>query len=70
VIGDVAERNYVVVSPDDSVWKVVVAMRSAGAAVALVALNGGDLRAGSVKGIITRKRILDILADDMELFGV
>jgi CIC family chloride channel protein len=70
VIGDVAERNYVVVSPDDSVWKVVVAMRSTGAAFALVALHAGDLRAGSVKGIISRKRILDVLADDMELFGV
>lgn len=70
VIGVVAQRNYVVVSPDDSVWKVVASMRSADAAFALVALHDGDMSAMSVQGIITRKTIMDVLADDMELFGV
>lgn len=45
-------------------------MRSTGAAFALVASQAEDLRAGSVQGIITRKHNLDVLADDMELFGV
>jgi CIC family chloride channel protein len=70
VIGVVAQRNYVVVSPDDSVWKVVASMRSTGYAFALVAPHDGDLSATSVQGIITRKSIMDVLADDMELFGV
>jgi CIC family chloride channel protein len=70
VIGVVAQRNYVVVSPDDSVWKVVASMRSTDSAFALVASHDGDLSAGSVQGIITRKSIMDVLADDMELFGV
>jgi CBS domain-containing protein len=70
VIGDVARRDYVVVSPDDSVWKVVAAMRSTGSAFALVASHDGDLSASSVQGIITRKNIMIVLADDMELFGV
>ena len=70
VIGDVAQRNYVVVLPDDSVWKVVTAMRSTGSEFALVASHDGDLATSSVQGIITRKNIMDVLADDMELFGV
>ena len=65
-----AQRNYVVVSPDDSVWKVVASMRSTGSAFALVAAHDGDLSAMSVQGIITRKSIVEVLADDMELFGV
>jgi len=70
VIGVVAQRNYVVVSPDDSVWKVVASMRSTDSAFALVASCDGDLSATSVQGIITRKSIMDVLADDMDLFGV
>lgn len=70
IIGDVARRKYAVVSPDDSVWKVVVAMRSTDASFAVVALRNGDLPADSVQGVITRKHIMDILADDMDVFGV
>jgi len=70
VIGVVAQRNYVLVSPDDSVWKVVASMRSTDSAFAVVASHDGDLSATSVQGIITRKSIMDVLADDMELFGV
>jgi CIC family chloride channel protein len=68
--GGIAQRNYVVVRPDDSVWKVVAAMRSTDSEVALVASRDGDLSASSVQGIITRKNIMGVLADDMELFGV
>jgi CIC family chloride channel protein len=70
VIGDVARRDYVVVSPHDSVWKVVAAMRTTDSAFALVASRDGDLSPGDVQGIITRKDVMDVLADDMELFGV
>ena len=69
-IGAVAQRDYVVVSPDDSVWKVVAALRSNDSVVALVAAHDGDLSAKSMQGIITRKSIMDVLADDMDLFGV
>jgi CIC family chloride channel protein len=70
VIGDAFRHNYVVVPPNDSVWKVVAAMRSADAAFALVVSNPGNLSAGSVQGLITRKAIMDVLADDIETFGV
>jgi CIC family chloride channel protein len=69
-IGGIAQRNYVVVLPNDSVWKVVAAMRSTDSEFALVASHDGDLSASSVQGIITRKNIMDVLANDMELFGV
>lgn len=69
-IGDVVQRNYVVVSPDDSVWEVVAAMRSTDSAFALVASHDVNLSAARVQGIITRKDIMGTLADDMELFGV
>jgi CIC family chloride channel protein len=69
VIGDVLQRNFVVVSPGDSVWKVVAAMRSTDSAFALVAADDGDLSASRVQGIITRKDIMDAFAGDMELFG-
>jgi CIC family chloride channel protein len=70
VIGDVVQSNYVVVTPGDSVWEVVAAMRSTDSAIALVAAHKGDLSAGNVQGIITRKAIMDALAGDMEVFGV
>lgn len=69
-IGDIVQRNYVAVSADDSVWDVVAAMRSTDSAFALVASHKGDLSAGSVQGIITRKDIMEALASDMEVFGV
>jgi CIC family chloride channel protein len=69
-IGVFAHRNYVVVSPDDSVWKVVASMRSNASAFALVASHGGDISTLSMRGIITRTSIMDVLADDMELFGL
>ena len=70
VIGDIVQRNYVAVSADNSVWDVVAAMRSTDSAFALVASHKGDLSAGSVQGIISRKDIMEALASDMEVFGV
>jgi CBS domain-containing protein len=64
------QSNYVVVQPGDSVWDVVAAMRSTDSAIALVAAHKGDLSAGNLQGIITRKAIMDALAGDMEVFGV
>jgi predicted transcriptional regulator len=69
-IEDVFRHNYVVVSPGDSLWDVVAAMSSTNCTFALVASHKGDLPATEVKGMISRKDIMDILARDMELFGV
>ena len=69
-VGDVAQRDYMIVLPEDSVWNVVAAMRSTDSAFALVASHDGDRSASAVRGFITRKSIMDVLAEDMELFGV
>jgi CBS domain-containing protein len=69
-IGEIVEPGYVIVSPDDSVWEVVAAMRAADSALALVAPSESGLSATRVQGVITRKILLDVLAADMELFGV
>jgi CBS domain-containing protein len=65
----VLQRNYVVVSPGDSLGDVLAAMSSTGSAFALVASHDGNLSATEVRGMITRKDIMDTVAGDMELFG-
>jgi chloride channel protein, CIC family len=69
-IAEIVERSYVIVSPGDSVWQVVAAMRAADSALALVAPSERALSATRVQGVITRKILMDVLANDMELFGV
>ncbi len=68
-IGEIAQSNYVIVLPRDSLWDVVALMRSSNANVALVASRNGNLTPGDVQGVITRKDILHTLATGMELFG-
>ena len=70
VIGDVAQRNYVVVSLGDSLWDVVAAISSTNSAYAMVASHDGNLSATEVQGMIILKDIMDKLAGDRELFGV
>jgi CIC family chloride channel protein len=58
----------VAVLADDSLWDVIATMRAHGASVALVTSTNGQ-SPDDVKGVITRKDIVDALADDMELFN-
>ena len=64
----VPEANYVVVEPGDSLWKVIETMRDKSAELAVVARNDGNISAADVKGVITTKAIMDILATNRELF--
>ncbi len=66
---DGSPQEYVTVPQTMSVWDVVAKMRASGAAVALVSCGDGPVSEANVKGVITRKDILDTFADDMELFG-
>ena len=54
---------------DASLWDVIAKMRANNASVALVTSKDGQFGAADVQGVITRKDILDTLADDMELFS-
>jgi CBS domain-containing protein len=67
--GEGSPGSSVKVLADDSLWDVVTKMRSSDASVALVAEKDGHVNATDVKGIITRKDLIDALADDMELFN-
>lgn len=65
---DGASKEYVTVPETMSLWDVVAKMRAYDAAVALVTSADGQFSEADVKGVITRKDILDTLAEDMELF--
>jgi hypothetical protein len=67
--GDGARANYIAVQEDDSLWDVLAKMRAGNASIALVESKDGKLTPGFVQGEITRKDILDTLADDMEIFS-
>jgi CIC family chloride channel protein len=64
--GDGARSPFTAVQEDDSLWDVLAKMRANDASVALVQSNDGHF---TLQGEITRKDILDTLADDMELFS-
>lgn len=66
---DGSPKEYITVPEAMSVWDVVAKMRANNAEVALVTSTGGQGAPDDVKGVITRKDILDTIADDMELFG-
>jgi CIC family chloride channel protein len=66
--GDGAPKECVTVPEDASLWEVIAQMRAHDASVALVTSKDGQSAATQVQGVITRKDILDTLADDMELF--
>lgn len=65
----IAQSNYVVVGPGDSLWDVIAAMRDSGADVAVVASTREQPAAAEVQGVITRKQVIDTLAGDMEMFA-
>lgn len=66
-VGEIAQTNYVLVRPQDSLWDVVAAMRSNHANFALVA---PEAQASSgVQGVITRQDLLEALSADMEIFS-
>ncbi len=68
-LGEVANRNYIVVSEEAMLLDVIDRMRSHGASVALVALQSGALSADDVMGLITKARIGDITLQALDIFS-
>ena len=68
LLADVAQTNYVMVAPGDTLWDVVAAIRMANCDFALVAQDNAHPSAADVRGIIKCKDIVDALASGMELF--
>ncbi len=68
-LGEVADKNYIVVSEEAMLLDVIDRMRSHGASVALVALQSGALSAENVSGLITKAHIGDIALQALDLFS-
>jgi len=67
--GEGSPGSSTTVLSEDSLWDVANKMRANSASVALVTEKDGQFTAADVKGVITRKDLINALAEDMELFN-
>lgn len=65
---DGAPKQYVTVPGGAPLWEVLAQMRDHDASAALITSRDGQSTPADIQGVITRKDILDTLADDLELF--
>jgi CIC family chloride channel protein len=65
---DGTPKQYVTVPGGAPLWEVLAQMRDHDAPAALVMSKDGQSTPADVQGVITRKDIIDTLADDLELF--
>ncbi len=68
-VGEVGDKNYIVVSEETMFLDVIDRMRSYGASVALVALQSGALSAENVTGIITKAQVGDVELQALDIFS-
>jgi CIC family chloride channel protein len=66
---DAARADYLGVSPQATLFDVMVEMRACGAAVALVTQDSSSMRPKEVKGIIARPQIAAAVTQAVELFS-
>jgi CIC family chloride channel protein len=67
-IGDIAGRDFIVLTGDAALFDVVARMRAGAASLALVVPAAGTPAADQVLGIITRAQISDSLAEGVSTF--
>jgi CIC family chloride channel protein len=67
-VADIARHDYVTVSEDATVMQVFAKMRANQAFLAFVSHNGGGTRPDVVKGLLTKERLTDFMAEGTELF--
>jgi CIC family chloride channel protein len=67
-LADIARRDYVTVAEDATVMQVFARMRANQAFLALVSHNGGGARPDAIKGLLTKERLTDFMAEGTELF--
>jgi CIC family chloride channel protein len=67
-VGEIAQRDYVLVSPETTMFDLMAMMQRAQAQVAVI-LQGASGAAPDVKGVVTKADIGEALAEGMELFG-
>ena len=67
-IGEITEINYVIVQENTNMFNVIDVMRTGHAAVALVADVSRDPLPENVKGLITKRKIVDTMVQTLEMF--
>jgi len=67
-LAEVARTDFVVVSPDETIFDLMAAMRRARALVVVV-VGAGEAGERKILGLITRDLLADVLAEGMGLFG-
>jgi chloride channel protein, CIC family len=68
-MGQIANRVYVAVGEDTSLFDVIARMRTRGASLALVLSERGNDLPDRVKGLILKENIADSLAEAIDLFS-
>ena len=67
-LGEIADRNFITVNEQTSLYDVIAGMHASGAAVALVTDGLGSVPASKIKGLISRKQLADAVVEAAELF--
>ncbi|HTO81616.1 MAG TPA: chloride channel protein [Methylomirabilota bacterium] len=67
-LGDVANRNFTIVSEDDVAFDVIDRMWRKGAIMAVVIRGRGVPRGSDVAGIVTKEHVADSVADSIALY--
>jgi CIC family chloride channel protein len=68
-LADIATKEYVTVTEDATVFDVIVAMREQGRSIALVTEGDSLASAQTVKGIITRQQLGEVMMSSVELIS-
>ena len=67
-LADLADKGFIMVDKETPLLDVVKSMRVAGASVALVADQSGNVTGSPIMGLITKHQIANAVLDGMELF--
>jgi CIC family chloride channel protein len=67
-LGDLAARNFTVVSEDEIVFEVIRRIWRRGVIMAVVVKGRGVPRGGDVVGVITKEHVADSVADSVKDF--
>lgn len=68
-LGDIAQRNFITVTGETSLYEVIAGMHATGAAVAIVKDGPASAGASKIKGIISRQQLADAVVEAADLFG-
>jgi CIC family chloride channel protein len=68
-VGQVARKDFVTVSAQDTAIDVIAEMNEAGAALAVVEAQAGPTADSRIKGVIEREKLADLILIGLELFS-